>query len=48
MLVEGSRVAVELSIEVAHGPPVHVVDLFEFEDGKIKSLTYFVAEHPTD
>jgi len=46
MMAEGERVAVEISIEVADGLPVHVVDLFEVEDGSIRSLTYFVAEHP--
>ena len=45
-LVEGTRVAVELSIGLADADAMHVMDLFEIDGGKIRRLTYFVAEHP--
>lgn len=45
LLVEGSRVAAEIDISVAGGPPVHVVDLFEVVDGRITTLTYFLAQY---
>jgi hypothetical protein len=45
-LVGGNRVAVEIRIALAYGGPLHVVDLFEVDDGKIRTLTYFVCEHP--
>jgi len=45
LLVSGSRVAAEIRIALADGSSVHVVDLFVVEDGRIRSLTYFVSEH---
>jgi hypothetical protein len=45
-LVQGDRVAVEISIALAYGGPMHVVDLFEVDGEKIRTLTYFVCEHP--
>ncbi len=47
MTIDGPRVIAELRIAVADGPPVHVLDLFEVEQGSIRSLTYFMAEYPT-
>jgi hypothetical protein len=46
VLAAGSRVAVEIIIELDDAPPMHVMDLFVVEEGKIRSLTYFVADHP--
>jgi hypothetical protein len=45
-LENDGRVAVELSIKLENAPDLHVVDLFVVADGKIRSLTYFVADHP--
>ena len=46
LLVEGSRVAAEIVIELTGLPPLHVVDLFVVNGGLIDSLTYFLSEHP--
>ena len=48
MLIEGGRVMAELSITIADGPSVHVLDLFEVENGRILSLTYFLADYPSE
>ncbi len=45
LLLAGERVAAELRIELADGNTLHVLDLFQVEDGRIRSLTYFVAQH---
>ena len=45
-LIAGDRVAVELAIGLADAPTMHVMDLFVIDHGRIRSLTYFVAEHP--
>jgi hypothetical protein len=45
LLVDGNRVAAEIDISVSGGPPVHVVDLFEVIDGRIRTLTYFLAQY---
>ena len=46
LLVEGDRVAAEIGITLSNGDVLHVVDLFLVEDDRIRSLTYFVADHP--
>lgn len=43
LLCEGSRVAAEIRIELPGGASVHAVDLFEVHEGRIRSLTYFIA-----
>ena len=43
LLVKGSRVAAEIFIDLADGQVVHAVDLFVVEDGRIRSLTYFLC-----
>ncbi|MCP4039938.1 MAG: nuclear transport factor 2 family protein [bacterium] len=48
MLAAGSRVAAEVMIEVSEALTVHVVDMFEVDEGRIRSLTYFVADYPTE
>jgi hypothetical protein len=45
LLSAGPRVAAEIRIALANGSFLHVVDLFVVEDGLIRSLTYFVADH---
>jgi len=45
LLVSGSRVGAEIRISFSNGGSVHVMDLFVIEDGLIRSLTYFVADH---
>jgi hypothetical protein len=45
-MIEGDRVAVELSIGLADAAAMHVVDLFEVDGDRIRRLTYFVADHP--
>lgn len=47
-LVAGGSVAVEISIDfsVPGMAPMHVLDLFVVDEGRIRSLTYFVSEHP--
>jgi hypothetical protein len=44
-MVAGDRVAVELEIGLADAPAMHVVDLFVVDGDRIRSLTYFVADH---
>ena len=45
LLATGSRVAAEIYIDLPGGPTIHAVDLFQIEDGRIRSLTYFLASH---
>jgi hypothetical protein len=45
LLASGPRVAAEIQIALADGSKVHAVDVFVVEDGKIRSLTYFIADH---
>ena len=46
LLVDGGRVAAEIEIALASGDVLHVVDLFEVDDDRIRSLTYFLSDHP--
>ena len=46
LAAEGNRVLAEVYIDLANGVSMHVVDLFEVDDGLIRSLTYFVSDHP--
>ncbi len=43
LLIEGSRVAAEIYIDLPNGATVHAADLFHIEDGRIRSLTYFLV-----
>ena len=45
LLLGDGRVAAEIAIGLADGSELHVCDLFEVADGRIRSLTYFVADH---
>ena len=45
--VEGDRVLAEVYIDLASGVTMHVIDVFDVDDdGLIRSLTYFVSDHP--
>ncbi len=46
MLVQGGRVVAEISIDIADSLTIHAIDLFEVEEGRIASLTYFIADYP--
>jgi uncharacterized protein (TIGR02246 family) len=45
ILASGSRVAAEIRISFTNGASIHAVDIFVVEDGLIRSLTYFIADH---
>ncbi|MEO5840084.1 MAG: nuclear transport factor 2 family protein [Acidimicrobiales bacterium] len=46
LAVEGNRVLAEVFIDLANGITMHVVDLFEIDGELIRTLTYFVSDHP--
>ena len=46
LLTDGDRVAAEIEIALSTGDALHVVDLFVVDGDRIRSLTYFVADHP--
>ena len=46
LAVEGNRVLAEVYIDLANGITMHVIDLFEIDGDLIRSLTYFVSDHP--
>ncbi len=43
LLVKGSRVAAEVYIDLSPELRVHAVDVFVVEEGRIRSLTYFIC-----
>ena len=43
---DGDVVFAEIMIAVAGTEPIHVVDRFEVDAGRIRSLTYFLADYP--
>lgn len=43
LLVDDCRVAAEIMIELAGGQCVHAIDLFVVEEGRIRSLSYFLC-----
>ncbi len=45
LLAGGSRVAAEVYIDLSDDVSVHAVDIFEVEEGRIRSLTYFLCAH---
>jgi hypothetical protein len=45
LLVNGSRVAAEIHIELSDDVSIHAVDIFVVENGRIRSLTYFLCAH---
>jgi hypothetical protein len=46
LAVEGNRVLAEVFIDLANGVTMHVIDLFEVDGELIRTLTYFVSDHP--
>ena len=46
LLSDASQAFAQIEIRLGDGSVVHAVDLFEVEDGRIRSLTYFIADHP--
>ena len=45
VLSAGSRVAAEIYIDRPGDTTVHAVDLFDVSEGRIRSLTYFIADY---
>ncbi|MBW2316056.1 MAG: nuclear transport factor 2 family protein [Deltaproteobacteria bacterium] len=45
ILAAGDRVAAEVTIELSNGALIHAVDIFVVEQGRIRTLTYFLADH---
>ena len=45
ILSAGSRVAAEIYIDRPGDTTVHAVDLFDVSEGRIRSLTYFIADY---
>lgn len=45
LLAGDGRVAAEIAIGLADGSELHVCDLFEVVAGRIRTLTYFLADH---
>jgi hypothetical protein len=48
VLSTGSRVVAEIFIGRPGDTTVHAVDLFDVSEGRIRSLTYFVADYPME
>ena len=48
MAADKGRVFAEIDIQLGDGGRVHAVDLFEVDDGRIRALTYFIADHGDD
>lgn len=45
LLVNGSRVAAEVIIDLSDEVSIHAVDIFVVEEGRIRSLSYFLCTH---
>ncbi|MBW2270528.1 MAG: nuclear transport factor 2 family protein [Deltaproteobacteria bacterium] len=48
ILAEGDHVFAEVYIALAEAPSVHAIDVFHVEAGRIRSLTYFTADYPSE
>jgi hypothetical protein len=48
LLSDETKAIAEVNIALRAGGSVHAIDLFEIEGGRIRSLTYFIADHPAD
>ena len=44
LLINGPRVAAEVYIDLTDEASVHAVDIFVVEEGRIRSLTYFLCQ----
>lgn len=47
ILADSDRAFAEVFISLADGGKVHAIDIFEVDAGRIRSLTYFIADYPT-
>jgi hypothetical protein len=45
IFASGPRAAAEIEISLSDGSTIHAMDLFVVEEGLIRSLTYFIADH---
>ncbi len=45
LLADGTRVAAEVYIDLSDEVSVHAVDIFLVEEGRIRSLSYFLCAH---
>ena len=45
IFTSGPRAAAEIKISLNDGSTIHAMDLFIVEEGLIRSLTYFIADH---
>jgi len=45
---QGNRVFAEIHIQMSDVAPIHAIDVFEVEAGRIRSLTYFIADYPAE
>ena len=46
LLCEGNRAIAEVVIELGNGTRISAIDVFVVEDGRIQSLTYYIADIP--
>ena len=47
LLCEGNRAIAEVVIELGNGTRIPAIDVFVVEDGRIQSLTYYIADIPS-
>ena len=45
LLAKGPRVAAEVFIDLSDDVSIHAVDIFVVEEGRIRSLSYFLCAH---
>jgi len=45
LLAHGTRVAAEVFIDLSDDVSIHAVDIFVVEEGRIRSLSYFLCAH---
>lgn len=45
LLADGTRVAAEVFIDLSDDVSIHAVDIFVVEEGRIRSLSYFLCAH---
>ncbi|MFN8628510.1 MAG: nuclear transport factor 2 family protein [Candidatus Binatia bacterium] len=48
LLAAGSRVVAEIHIDRPGDTTIHAIDLFDVRNGRIRSLTYFIADYPLE
>lgn len=45
LMTSENRVGAEIQITLTGGAVIHAFDVFEVEEGRIRTLTYFLASH---